>query len=123
MNTDIGEAARSAVRVARERDFRGDWSQSEDRCTAMIVDIVRPPVGRSADKPDARQERIDATARAIFAATFVDEEDEDASPGALRDLYPDGFEAKLAADCDAAHRFAIALEAARERALAKEGTR
>lgn len=60
MNTDIGEAARSAVRAARKRDFRGDWSQSEYLCTAMILDIVRPPVGRSADKPDARQERARA---------------------------------------------------------------
>lgn len=70
----------------------------------------------SNDQPDARQERIDATARAVWAASF------DTADYELRDCYPIGtvVEPLLAADCDAAYRFAIALEAARERALLKE---
>ena len=71
----------------------------------------------SNDQPDARQERIDATARAVFAASFGTADYE------LGDCYSEGSasETMLAADCDAAYRFATALEAARERALAKEG--
>ena len=120
MSNDIGEAALQLVRSIRWRDPDGEFSLSPESCTTNVINFVRKHAIAD-DQPDARQERIDATARAIFAATFVDEEDEDASPGALRDLYPDGFEAKLAADCDAAYRFAIALESARERARAKEG--
>lgn len=72
----------------------------------------------SNDQPDARQERIDATARAVFAASF-------GTAGyelELRDCYSEGSasERLLVPDCDAAYRFAIALEAARERALLKE---
>lgn len=71
----------------------------------------------SNDQPDARQERIDATARAIFAAGFG------TAQVTLKEWYIIGSyaESGLPADCDAAYRFALALESARERALAKEG--
>jgi len=73
----------------------------------------------SNDQPDARQERIDATARAVFAALRSVRQ----ATKELRDCYAEGSasERLLVPDCDAAYRFAIALEAARERARAKEG--
>ena len=66
----------------------------------------------SNDHPDARQERIDATARAIFSGTFAQPD-----TFVLRRCYVRGDESETAlqSDCDAAVRFAEALEDAFER--------
>lgn len=96
-----------------------DSNEILERCherEKAYFDLFKTMFLAATDEGAKRQDRIDKTAVAIVAASFTDHE----SRLQLSGCYIHSNTNPLDLDCDAAYRFATALELARERAIEKE---